>query len=166
LVGALLVLGLWNFQSIVQFLENATERFTTAGSNGSQQSNEGASTSNSLVPYALAFDDLRPGYCLNGETDEQGFLQSFLRVDCDDLHQYEVFYRGFGLSEDPEITGYDRADELCNAAFERYVGISYQDSELYYYMEAGNWATDRTLVCILHEENFVKTRGTARGSMR
>ena len=165
LIGALLVLGLWNFQRIVEFLEDATERFASAGSNSSQESNEGASTSNSLAPYALAFDDLRPGYCVNDEIYVADLLQ-IRRVDCDEPHQFEVFYRGWGLSEDPEITGYDRAFELCDAEFERYVGVPFAESELFYFANARNWGSDRTLVCILHIENYEKTKGTAKGSMR
>ena len=166
LIGALIVLGLWNFPKVVGFLEDATERFRSEQTNAAPGLSEGTKSSQPIEPYTLAFDDLRPGYCVNNEADGVDITELLRRVDCDDPHQYEVFYRGWGLSEDPEITGYSKAFELCNAAFERYVGVSYQESELYYFAEARKWATDRTLLCLLHAENFEKIRGTAKGSTR
>jgi hypothetical protein len=154
LVGALLVIGLWNYSRIIDFLEVTADKLLS-----------GASASSEPAGDPISLMEAREGDCLNKGSDENAFATVY-RVDCDDEHELEVFYRGWALSDDPERDEYVNAFRICNSAFAMYVGIAYDASSLFYFAEAPSWQDDRTLLCILHEDGFRKVQGTAKGSVR
>ncbi len=96
-------------------------------------------------------------------------LRSSRRGACEQPHTDEI-YLIFDV-EDGEFPGDDAlgvtASDGCLAAFESYVGVSYDVSELdYYYYQptksSWNHASDRTVQCILF--SYEEVTGTLKGA--
>ena len=117
--------------------------------------------------------DLEAGLCFNDPGNEEEEVTSVSRVQCEQPHDNEVFavfdYSGQG----DEFPGQDalrgQADEECEARFEDYVGIPYEDSVLlatYLTPTEQTWAQgDREIVCYLYERDAQLT-GSAKDSRR
>ncbi len=99
-------------------------------------------------------------------------------VDCDVAHEREV-YAGVDLEGDDddypgETTVSDDGDAYCLDAWEGFVGIPYDDSELYFvtfYPTADSWSEgDREVLCMISEydsnDELVTVEGSLEGSER
>ncbi len=118
-------------------------------------------------------EDLVVGDCYDPIEDEESevLLAAAIRA-CDDPHLHEVF----GLVDLPDPAGApfpierdieDASIELCDPAFETYVGVSIDDSSysyLYYTPTEGTWADgDRVVMCVVDDRgDFIS--GTVKGT--
>jgi Septum formation len=123
---------------------------------------------------ATSVFDLDIGQCYNtpAETD----VDEVNTVECDEPHQYEIYalpQHPAGPDEDypgdEEIS--DFADDEClGDTFERYVGVSYESSELLAFVlqpteETWEAADDREFVCAVYLESG-ELEGSVAGSER
>jgi len=92
------------------------------------------------------------------------------QVDCATSHDAEVFLvQGLGETGWP---GYDtidgRADDVCYAGFDSYVGTSYDDSSYdygYFLPDQGEWESgEHRVVCVVLQGDADTLRGSVRGS--
>jgi hypothetical protein len=121
-----------------------------------------------------ATEDLRVGDCYNPveDVDDQTLLAAIV-VPCDTVHRHEVF----GLEELPGASaapfpGDDAVDsdaiDLCDAAFEAYVGIALDNSRysyVYYVPTDSSWAGgDRVVMCAVEDRRDLEesVEGTER----
>lgn len=99
---------------------------------------------------------LRLGTCFNPieDMDDEALLAAQL-TSCDDPHAMEVFAvaslgPASAVFPDDRALG-SRSESLCDAAFERYVGLEYDNSALEYYYypptEEGWLAGDHDVLC-------------------
>lgn len=115
---------------------------------------------------------LRVGDCvdLGDELDDEE-VWSVHVVPCDDDHTGEVYASSdlTDASYPGEKAVIAAADEFCYGAFERFVGVSFELSALYYatfYPSAESWEGmhDRELLCIIEDPSGVS--GTLAKSQR
>lgn len=93
-------------------------------------------------------------------------------VDCAGPHRGEVF--ALPQLPDGAFPGVEQvaaqARRLCDEGFKPYVGIGYQDSQIFYSTltpSARTWADgDREVVCLLVDEFEADLRGSLRGAAR
>ncbi|HYN64427.1 MAG TPA: RDD family protein [Candidatus Limnocylindrales bacterium] len=131
---------------------------------------EGARDSSGRVtgPQDISVFGMQMGDCFDVETLEA--IRSVHVVPCDQGHVYEAYAQ-------PRLTGPDypgdtvvasRADEMCVAEFEPYVGTSYETSDwlvTYLHPSRETWANgDRDVVCALHNSTSSPVTGSARNS--
>ena len=109
------------------------------------------------------------GDCLVGSA--AGEVSGFDGVPCDQPHDNEV-YHTFDLA-DGDFPGdavmQTQATEACLAAFETYVGISYQESPTYDITwlspTAGSWGQgDREIACLVNNLDGTQKVGSAEGT--
>jgi glycine cleavage system aminomethyltransferase T len=115
---------------------------------------------------------LEKGDCLNAaDLDSNTAVSDVTVIDCADPHDAEIFAEL--TLDDPEFPGEEalqtRAVELCRPEFEEFVGLPYDDSELYYSAltptrESWEQADDRKAQCILLSDEPVE--GTLAGAGR
>ena len=100
---------------------------------------------------------LRVGDCLNDELSETATeVTDVPTVPCSDAHSYEVF-QNITMAEADEYPGETdtvaQADSDCQAAFEGFVGLSYEESQYdfsYYYPTEESWGSgDRVINCLI-----------------
>lgn len=114
--------------------------------------------------------DLEVGMCFDGAIDSGSTVEA---MECAEPHDHEVYH----LVEYTETDIYpgeesmaDFAEAVCLPAFEDYVGVTYQDSEIYAafgYPSADTWDSgDREVVCILEGEDGVPLTGSLQGAGR
>ncbi|WP_265522510.1 septum formation family protein [Oerskovia flava] len=115
---------------------------------------------------------LQVGDCLDQSAESAGEIESLPVVPCSDPHDGEI-YAELELPAG-DFPGADavnaRADEFCIAEFEPFVGVAYEDSELYFWsmtpLEAGWQALDdRVVQCVLDTAPELVT-GSLAGSGR
>ncbi|MEG9225816.1 DUF4190 domain-containing protein [Aeromicrobium sp. Sec7.5] len=116
-------------------------------------------------------EDLQVGDCFSedlGSGEDEVYTVS--ATPCDEPHNAEVFHE-FDLDDGDypaESDIWDLADEGCYAAFEPWVGQSYEDSDLdfsYYYPTIQSWKyDDRAISCVVLARDDVT--GTLEGSGR
>lgn len=116
--------------------------------------------------------DLETGNCLNFPADsdlnESFELSTVDIVECNEPHQGEVVGTlqvsgsDFADTEEDAFPGQsvleEKAADTCLSAFEEYIGIDYDSSELDMYPltptdESWNKANDRTIVCVAVNSN-------------
>lgn len=118
---------------------------------------------------------LRPGTCFNPieDMDDEALLAAQL-TSCNDPHAMEVFAVA-SLGPDNARFPDDRAlashsESLCDAAFERYVGLDYERSALEYYYypptEEGWLAGDHDVMCAVVADPGEVLSETVAGSRR
>jgi hypothetical protein len=125
-----------------------------------------------FVEYQAA-EDLKVGDCYDpiNDHEDETLLAAAIR-ECDEPHLHEVF--GLVLLSDPLGSPYpadrdieDASLELCDAAFERYVGIALDDSDygyLYYTPTDITWANgDRLVMCVV-DDNDRPITGSLKGT--
>jgi hypothetical protein len=113
--------------------------------------------------------DLEVGDCF---TADVAVLESALVVGCEHPHVYEVFHVYDHQAADDAFPGEDALEAAaaveCEAAFEGYVGIGYQDSRWYGTTvppSEDTWALgDREVLCLLHLQDESEVTGSARDS--
>lgn len=108
---------------------------------------------------------LRVGDCLNDELSETATeVTDVPTVPCTDPHDYEVF-QNITMADADEYPGEDatvqQADDECSAAFEGFVGVSYEESQYdfsYYYPTQQSWdGGDRVINCLIIDPNGQST---------
>ncbi|GAA1337867.1 septum formation family protein [Arthrobacter roseus] len=112
--------------------------------------------------------ELRDGDCF---TDDGGTEVTLM--PCEKPHEFEVFASTKML--DGEYPGVEKAetqaDAFCRPAFEKFVGISYSDSELplqFFYPQAADWseADNRTVLCLVTVPGNKPSTGTFKSADR
>ncbi|MCC2308628.1 septum formation family protein [Cellulomonas chengniuliangii] len=102
--------------------------------------------------------DLEVGDCLRAPTEITAELTAVERVACEHEHTLEVFAVTGYEPADAEFPGDAQlqtyADGTCVAEFERYVGVDYRDSKLFFtYLlpSARGWSQgeDRDITCLV-----------------
>ncbi|SMH28397.1 Septum formation [Rathayibacter oskolensis] len=100
---------------------------------------------------------LRVGDCLNDELTETATeVTDVPTVPCTEPHSYEVF-QNVTMAEADAYPGEDatvaQAETDCTAAFEGFVGLSYEESQYdfsYYYPTEQSWGGgDRVINCLI-----------------
>jgi hypothetical protein len=117
----------------------------------------------------IGFADLRVGDCVESRPGPSA--DSLTRVFCTVAHELEVIAipdLGSGPWPGEKIVR-TRADGLCSAAFQSYVGTPIDRSRLdliWYFPDEEGWRQgDHTIACFASDPT-VKTTGTARGGHR
>ncbi len=117
----------------------------------------------------LSVTDLRVGDCFN--TDQAEEIGDVDAVPCADPHAYELFHVFDYPDQDTYPTDAEwgaASEEACGPAFAEYVGIAYEDSELWASpmtpTESGWSDGDREVQCILHNEAETAMTGSQRGT--
>ncbi len=147
-------------------------------------SSPGASATASVAPSGGAPDatpvyespeDLAVGDCYDPILDrDDDLLLAAVIVACSSPHRHEVFglvdVAGAPSAPFPGSTDLDaEAQDLCDAAFEAYVGIDFDRSSLgylYYTPTEATWlAGDRTVLCVV-EDGGRAIEGSVKGSGR
>ena len=113
------------------------------------------------------------GDCLN-DASSSGEVETVPKVDCSEPHDSEAFATHDLADGDypAQDAMFAEADAECEAAFDGYVGVSYDESTLaysYYFPTEESWATgDREILCVLIEVdasgNAVQTTGSLKDS--
>jgi len=115
--------------------------------------------------------DLSVGTCFNDEDLTETEVTDVPIVECADPHDNEVYYL-FDMA-DGVFPGIDQvrttALDGCIAAFDGYVGLDYQSSELvatFLAPSSGSWdqQNDREVVCFLFQIDLEKLTGSMRDS--
>ncbi len=114
---------------------------------------------------------LRVGDCLNS-AELATEVETVPTVPCDEPHDTEIF--GSTMLPDGDFPGNDAvetaAHDYCLPEFERFIGLPYDSSEIYYqpFMpseESWNGADDREVLCLAVDEAGGVT-GTLEGANR
>ena len=125
----------------------------------------------SFGPRTSAFS-MKVGQCVQLPTGEN--ITDLETTDCSALHDAEVFHLT-QVTEDERPSDSELEDmggDACLAAFEGYVGISYEESALDYtilYPSPGSWEQgDREIICFIisGEGTDVQLSGSMKGSNR
>jgi len=123
----------------------------------------------SFGPRTSAFS-MKVGQCVQLPTGDN--ITDLETTDCSALHDAEVFHLT-QVTEDErpsDSEAEDRGGAACLAAFEGYVGIPYEESELDYtilYPSPGSWEQgDREIICFIISGDGTDTQlsGSMKGS--
>ena len=121
----------------------------------------------SFGPRTSAFS-MKVGQCVQLPTGDN--ITDLETTDCSALHDAEVFHLT-QVTEDERPSDSELEDmggDACLAAFEGYVGIPYEESELNYtilYPSPGSWEEgDREIICFIISGDGTDTQ--LSGSMR
>ncbi len=123
---------------------------------------------------SLSVFSFRAGDCLNGLALDGEDVTSVTGIPCDQPHEAEVYLLvDHPGGSDAPFPGREAivqfAEERCIGAFESYVGLSYELSEIYatYLFPIENsWPQgDREIVCLLYEDGRQIT-GSLRDAAR
>ena len=116
----------------------------------------------------VSASDVAVGDCFNADTG--GAISDVGGVPCDEPHVYEVF--ALATHEDGDFPGdaeiQTKAEELCVAEYEGYVGATYEESEFVLTTinpSQETWDTgDRVTICALSAEGETEITGSQRDS--
>jgi hypothetical protein len=90
-------------------------------------------------------------------------------VECDSPHVYEVYHVGY-LSETPEETFESEAEDICDAGYEPFIGVSYDNSTYYLSWFQPDGLTyplgDRRVACVVHTSDFAPVAESLEGVRR
>ena len=124
----------------------------------------------------LSVFSLRAGDCIGDVQTESEEVGSFKGIPCDQPHEAEVYlvvnFPGGSDAPFPGARAFDQfAEDLCVGAFQSYVGIAYDSSEIYaepLVPTKDSWEKrdDREIVCVLFEQGFRKITGSLRNARR
>ena len=159
---------------------SACSSSTTPGSPSAAPAAAGSPTPAAAAPTSAgpteqSVLDLEVGQCINppGGQDQADLISSVTVVDCAEPHLGEIF--SLPQLPDGAFPGTDAvqgsAEELCtNQDFETYVGVPYQESEIFsspLVPTEETWAQgDREVACLLVNEEGTETTGSLRGANR
>lgn len=116
--------------------------------------------------------DLEVGDCFNDAGIEEGATEvaNVPIVDCEELHDYEVF-AAFDMTEESypgDAATRDIALDGCVERFDVFVGLPYEQSVLdvtYLYPTQQTWDDgDREIVCALYRLDETQVTGTLEGT--
>jgi hypothetical protein len=116
----------------------------------------------------LNVNDLRPGDCFDLKDPTASSVDEVTAKPCTQAHEYEAFYVGAMPSGDFPSDAVINAwvSDNCLPAFEAYVGISYDKSELLVYPivpTANTWSNDRTVECVVQHPRIHALTQSLRG---
>jgi hypothetical protein len=116
---------------------------------------------------ALGVFSLQVGDCLNDLDFDSEAISEGTGVPCSEPHVYEVYYETFFEGLDLESIK-AKGDQVCQDAFESYVGVPYSDSILYYSILHPSPESyqdgDREITCLLVNEDGSPVSGSLKGS--
>jgi hypothetical protein len=129
-------------------------------------------------PAALRLGDCTSTLAPPGQPDAEVAGESFdiyevTAIPCEDEHVFEAY--ALTTLPDGEYLGdswaSDLADEFCTSEFEEFVGLAYDESELwlsYLYPsnEGWTWEDDRQILCFISITDEAPTTGTLAGAKR
>lgn len=143
------------------------------GGESSEAPAESDGAAASLAPGDMtSVFDLNNGDCFNSAVEAT--VEEVAVTDCDNGHEYEIY---FAVDYDAgPFESYPGAEavtnfvnEQCTAQFESFVGMTYDDSELYIYYLApteDSWGGgDREVLCALYWPDINGTNQPLTGSM-
>ncbi len=123
----------------------------------------------------LEWDELSPHQCLRVPRAEMG-VRDWQRVSCASPHEAEVISvqsvnSAEGVAYPGRASFVPLAKEVCEPAFEKYVGVPYGQSSLRMgaaFPNLGNWTVenDRHVACVVFQENWDYINGTLEGAKR
>lgn len=115
----------------------------------------------------LGVFSVQVGDCLRDLSFTNDEVSEGLGVPCAEAHIYEVFYETFLEGSSLSEIG-RRAEEICLANFQSYVGTPYNDSRFYSSALVPTAESydegDREVTCFLFNENETNEYGSARNS--
>ncbi|VEG29077.1 Uncharacterised protein [Actinomyces howellii] len=171
--AALLALGLaaCGDQVPVDTAETDSSSSTSQESTGTDDTNTTASDEEvDTTTEDTSALDLKVGDCFNDEGTSGTSVTSVPTIDCNAPHTYEVYYEeDLTTSSAPTGTEVDAlGTEICEPAFETFVGIDYASSVYMYsylYPSADTWATgDRTVTCVISSTDGSQLTGSVEGT--
>jgi hypothetical protein len=127
-------------------------------------------------PGSLGVEELQVGDCFDEpgamSADEVTQVFAVEAMNCSEPHDFELFHTyeltTAELPSDAEVQS--DAGERCTEAFESYVGVPFEESELDFgvmWPTEDSWAAgDHTVMCALQTMDGSKLEGTAAGSGR
>jgi len=135
----------------------------------------GCSAISSLITGEGNVFSLEVGDCVSDVADEVE-ISDVPVVDCDGLHDSEVFaVEKLTMDDFPGLTEVqEESDAVCFDEFEKFIGVSYNDSTLYYTTISPSeetWAMgDREITCVVTKYDdagveIVQVTGSLEGSM-
>jgi hypothetical protein len=116
--------------------------------------------------------DLNNGDCFNSAEDAT--VEEVEVTDCENGHEYEIYYAvDYDAGSSEPYPGTDTVtnfvNEECTGQFESFVGLAYDDSELYIYYLApteDSWGGgDREVLCALYWPDASGANQALTGSM-
>jgi hypothetical protein len=118
----------------------------------------------------LAVDEMRAGDCFNAGEEES--ISDVDGTPCTEAHEYQVFavgnHEAASYPSDPELETVFTS--VCEAPFQAFVGMPYEDSELYANMitpSEESWADgDRSFICFLYDPNDSTLTASMEGAGR
>ena len=150
--------------------EVEVDRDNDARSNDDDEDDDSDDGSGSDDVFSLVVGDCFNDAAVGIEGDEP--VDSVDIVDCDDPHEREVYARMEFEGDDDDYPGEtavtDEGDVFCYDEYEDFVGISYDDSTLFFvtfYPTEDSWAAaDREIMCIIYDAE--PSTGTLAGAAR
>lgn len=121
-------------------------------------------------PGDLTVGDLRVGDCYDLKDPTAEELDQVTARPCAEAHEFEMIFVGsLEAGAFPGAEGFvTYVDEHCLAAFERFVGTSYADSQLdVFWLEptqAAWTAGDRSVQCAVYDPRNARLTGSLKGS--
>lgn len=128
------------------------------------------------VATDISVFDIKPGQCFNPPSEVKAEVATLSEVPCTTEHLQEAYARVDYVPPDgaevgafpggPALTTF--AHKACQAQFQDYVGVIYQNSKLYYTFllpSARGWESDgdRTVVCFITSTGEKRTE-SVKGS--
>lgn len=122
-------------------------------------------------PRRVYWEDLEAGMCIDTKKLESDY--DFWVVPCGKKHNREVIANTTlpGTTKWPGDKAVDKAsDTACRAAFKKYIGLSYNRSDLQldvYTTDKEGWAEgDRTAVCLVFDPDHASVTTALKGSKK
>lgn len=120
---------------------------------------------------------IKVGDCANDlsgdDTSDSSNVSSVDLVPCTQAHLYEA-YATQDVADASDYPGDDaltkEADDICQGAFDGFLGVSYDDSKMDYtflYPTPDSWATgDRNVLCLMVDPDGNTITGSLKGSKK
>ncbi len=155
-VAAIVVAAVWTVACVVGAV-------LIIATTGPDRDADGTVTSEGTIS---AFD-LQEGDCTTDVPDGTVFRLEV--VPCDEPHRGEAFYTADLATGDypGDDAVLEQSEKRCLDAFEDFVGMTYDESELefsYLYPLEESWATDRSVTCLIASTD--PTTGSAQNAAR
>ena len=141
------------------------------GESEAPSESDGAAASFGTGDMTSVFD-LNNGDCFNSAEDAT--VEEVEVTDCDNGHEYEIYFAvDYDAGSSEPYPGADAVtnfvNEQCTGQFESFVGLAYDDSELYIYYLApteDSWGGgDREVLCALYWPDASGANQALTGSM-
>ena len=156
-VAAVAIAGTWMFVAVVTVLAVLLVR---SGDEPSQASSEPARPA-AVDSRSIDIYDLEVGDCSPAFDDDEEEVSRVEVVDCGEPHINEVYLiEELSAQDFPGEETLDKtAEGICYFAFETYVGMAYEDSDLgysWFVPDEANWDYDHEVVCYLESGDPIR----------